>query len=219
MATNQNQGFGQNSIVCRGLLKEHFCKTFCQNICSNTEINANIRFSHCKTMEILSCQSNESTWAMTIKNIIYVEANVMNMYAKFQLHPPYNFWGEDFWIFFRKFTLYVAMATNQIQRFGQNSYECRGLLKKHFCKKKNLNICSETAKIPNSIFPTVHIRLEQKTQLFVPPIYMWNMERIGFILLGEVVWKCWRWMTDGRQMPANTISSPMSLWLRWAKNL
>ena len=25
--------------------------------------------------------------------------------------------------FFRKFTLYVAMATNQIQRFGQNSYE------------------------------------------------------------------------------------------------
>ena len=25
--------------------------------------------------------------------------------------------------FFRKFTLYVAMATNQIQWFGQNSYE------------------------------------------------------------------------------------------------
>ena len=24
---------------------------------------------------------------MTIKNKIYVEANVMNMYAKFQLHP------------------------------------------------------------------------------------------------------------------------------------
>ena len=25
------------------------------------------------------------------KNIIYVEANVMNIYAKFQLHPPYGF--------------------------------------------------------------------------------------------------------------------------------
>ena len=24
------------------------------------------------------------------------EANVMNMYAKFQLHPPYGFWGEGF---------------------------------------------------------------------------------------------------------------------------
>ena len=61
---------------------------------------------------------------MTIKNTIYVEANVMNMYhAKFQLHPPYSFWAEDFWIFFRKFTLYINMETNQIQRFGQNTYE------------------------------------------------------------------------------------------------
>ena len=42
-------------------------------------------------MEILSYHSNESTWAMTIKNIIYVEANAMNIYAQFQLHPPYGF--------------------------------------------------------------------------------------------------------------------------------
>ena len=75
-------------------------------------------------METLSCHSNESTGNDNKKNnTIYVEANVMNMYAKFQLHPPYSFWGEDFWIFFRKFTLYVAMATNQVQRFGQNSKE------------------------------------------------------------------------------------------------
>ena len=57
------------------------------------------------------------------KNTIYVEANVMNMYAKFQLNPPDDFLGEDCLICFRKFTLNVAMATNQIQRFGQNSYE------------------------------------------------------------------------------------------------
>ena len=69
----------------------------------------------------------------------------MNMHAKFQLHPPYNFWGEDFGLFFWKFTLYVAMATNQIHMVG------RELLKKHFCKK-NLNICSETAKIANFHF-------------------------------------------------------------------
>ena len=109
-------------MVCRGLLQEHFCKTFVK-ISANTEINANIHFSHFKSMETLSCHSNESTWATTIKNIIYVEANIMNMYAKFQLHPPYDFWGEDSWIFFQKFTLYVGMATNQIQQFGQNSYE------------------------------------------------------------------------------------------------
>ena len=29
---------------------------------------------------------------MIIKTIIYVEANVVNIYAKFQLHPPYGFW-------------------------------------------------------------------------------------------------------------------------------
>ena len=39
------------------------------------------------------------------KNTIHVEAIDMNMYAKFQLHPPSYFWGEDFWIFFKKFTL------------------------------------------------------------------------------------------------------------------
>ena len=33
------------------------------------------------------------------KITIYVEANVMNMYAKFQLHPPYGFWGEDIFFF------------------------------------------------------------------------------------------------------------------------
>ena len=42
-------------------------------------------------METLRCDSNESTWATTIKNIIDVEANVMNIYAKFQLHPPDGF--------------------------------------------------------------------------------------------------------------------------------
>ena len=57
------------------------------------------------------------------KIIIYVEANVMNIYAKFQLHPPYGFLEEDFFLYFsRKFSLSVAMATNQNQRFGQNSY-------------------------------------------------------------------------------------------------
>ena len=80
-------------------------------------------------METLSCHSNESTWAMTIKNIIYVEANVMNMYAKFQSCG-----------------------------FGMKIFEYkihmnpRGLLKKHFCKKKNLTIYSETAKIANFHF-------------------------------------------------------------------
>ena len=52
-------------------------------------------------MEILSCYSNESTWAKIIKNKTYVEANVMNIYAKFQLHLPYGVWEEVFEYFFK----------------------------------------------------------------------------------------------------------------------
>ena len=57
------------------------------------------------------------------KNTVYVEHNNTNIYAKFQL-PLYDFW-EDlkiFLIFFRKFNISVAMATNQNQLFGQNLY-------------------------------------------------------------------------------------------------
>ena len=52
----------------------------------------------------------------------FVEANVMNISEKFQLHPPYGFWLDDFWILFCEFILWVAMATNQNQQFGQNYY-------------------------------------------------------------------------------------------------
>ena len=38
----------------------------------------------------------------------------MNISAKFQLHLPYGFWVDDFSKIFRKFSLLVAMATNQI---------------------------------------------------------------------------------------------------------
>ena len=64
------------------------------------------------------------------------------MYAKFQFHPPYGFWGEDFWIFFQNFTLYVAMATNQIQQFGfiwiVEAYSRNIFVKKKKKKKKKI---------------------------------------------------------------------------------
>ena len=46
----------------------------------------------------------------------------MSISTKFQLRPPYGFVTDDFLIFICKFSLSVAMATNQIQPFGQNSY-------------------------------------------------------------------------------------------------
>ena len=42
-------------------------------------------------METTSCHSDESTRAKAIKNIIFVEANVMTISTNFQLHPPNGF--------------------------------------------------------------------------------------------------------------------------------
>ena len=39
----------------------------------------------------------------------------MNILAKFQLYPSYGIWEDDFGTCFRKFSISVAMATNQIQ--------------------------------------------------------------------------------------------------------
>ena len=88
-------------MVGRGLLQKYFSIFFFQNICSNTEINANSNFSHYKYMETLSCHSNESTWATTIKNTIYVEANVMNIMQSFSFIPLMAS-EKIFWIFFSK---------------------------------------------------------------------------------------------------------------------
>ena len=100
MATNQNGEFVQLLYAWWKTTQQTFIKKFCQNTCSEITIKTYFHFSHYKSMESLSCHSNESTWAMAIKYIIFVEANVMNISAKFQLHPPNGFWGDDFWIFF-----------------------------------------------------------------------------------------------------------------------
>ena len=56
----------------------------------------NFLFSHYKSMGTISCHSNQSSYLTGIKNTTFVEANVLSMYAKFQLHPPYGFCKEDF---------------------------------------------------------------------------------------------------------------------------
>ena len=86
MTTNQIQQFGLNSYAQETLLYN-----FSQNTYSQIVIKAYFHFSHYKSMETLSWHSNENTRAAAIKNINYVEANIINSYAKFQLHHPYGF--------------------------------------------------------------------------------------------------------------------------------
>ena len=42
-------------------------------------------------MGTISCHSNQISYPTGIKNTTFVEANVLRMYAKFQLRPPYGF--------------------------------------------------------------------------------------------------------------------------------
>ena len=51
----------------------------------------NFHFSHYKSMGTISCHSNQSSYATGIKNLTYVEANVLSKYAKFRPHPSYGF--------------------------------------------------------------------------------------------------------------------------------
>ena len=80
--------FDKINVVGRGLLQEHFYKIFVKISAVTQKFPLSnfhfpiSTFPHYKSMETLSCHSNETTWATTIKkNIIYVETNVMNMYA------------------------------------------------------------------------------------------------------------------------------------------
>ena len=61
-----------------------------------TAETVNFQFSHYKSMGTISCHSNQSSYPTGIKNTSFVEANVLSMYVKFQLHPPYGFREEDF---------------------------------------------------------------------------------------------------------------------------
>ena len=74
-----------------GLLNKHTCEEKKSNISSRTAETVNFQFSHYKSMGTISCHSNQSSYPTGIKNTTFVEANVLSMYAKFQLHPPYGF--------------------------------------------------------------------------------------------------------------------------------
>ena len=73
-----------------GLLNNHFCKKK-SNIPKDLAEIVNFHFSHYKTMENLSCHSNQSTYPTEIKNIPVVKGNVLSKYTKFRLHPLYGF--------------------------------------------------------------------------------------------------------------------------------
>ena len=84
--TNQIKQFLQIPYGCGELSNKHFCK----NKILLSPIS-NLHFSHYKSMETINCHSRKSSYPTGIKNITFVEGNVLNKYAKFKLHPLYSF--------------------------------------------------------------------------------------------------------------------------------
>ena len=84
-----------------GLLNKHFCRKK-SNISNGTTETVNFRFTHYKSMGTLTYHSNHSSYPTGIKKKkTYVDTNVLSMYAKLQLYPPYGFGEEDFLTFLR----------------------------------------------------------------------------------------------------------------------
>ena len=88
-------------------------------------------------METLSCHSNESTWATTIKNTIYVEANVMYVHVcNVSASSPLRLLRRRFFNIFSKLypLSWQPIKFSDLDKIHTNR---RGLLKKHFYKIKS----------------------------------------------------------------------------------
>ena len=66
----------------RGLLKKHFCRKQNLNICSETAKIANFHFSYYKSVETMSCNSNQSSYPIgTIKHNYSFHAPIDDIYG------------------------------------------------------------------------------------------------------------------------------------------
>ena len=81
----------KNLMKSEELFNKHFCKNKIPLYPNETVEVSIFHFSHYKSMETISCHSNQSFYPTGIKTITFVEGNVLCKYAKFQLHPPYGF--------------------------------------------------------------------------------------------------------------------------------
>ena len=110
------------------LLNQHIFEKN-SNISNETAEKVNFHFSQFKSMGTISCHSNQ-TYVTGIKKALYAEANVLNMYAKYQLYPPNGFWEEVFLNIYTNINPLCRLATYQIQQFGKCLMKRRGLLNK-----------------------------------------------------------------------------------------
>ena len=91
LSTNQIKRFLQKTYETRRTTQLTFLLKLNSNIPNDLAKIVNFHYSHYKSMGTLSCHSNQSSYPIEIKNTTFVEGNVLSMYDKFRLHPPYGF--------------------------------------------------------------------------------------------------------------------------------
>ena len=126
--------FDKSLMKCEELFNTHFCKNKILFIPNETVEISNLHFSHYKSMKTISCHSNQSSYPIGIKNISFVEGNVLCKYAKFQLHPPRRILN-----IYSKRALPFMSPRQPIKSsyLDKSRMKHGGLLNKHFCKIKN----------------------------------------------------------------------------------
>ena len=155
----------------------------------------------------------------------------MDVSAKIQLHPPYSFWGDDFLIFFLPIYPFGCHG-NQSNSAVRTKFKCLvedysrnicvKLLSKYLQWDSNkglLSLFPHYKSVTIATWVLIQLRLKQMP-LLVPlayRCYMWNLVRIGLMASAEIsfenVDRRQKTTDDRQQMPANTISSHMRLWL------
>ena len=86
-------------------------------------------------METISCDDNHSSYPTGVKSTNYVEANVLRMYAKFQLHPPYGFCEDaNFFFFFKNVHFMSPRQPIKVSNLGKRRMKRGVLLNKHICE-------------------------------------------------------------------------------------
>ena len=71
---------------------------------------------------------------MAIKHLVFVDANAMKNFAKFQLYPLKASEELIFEYMFANLAFWLPWQLIKFRSFDKNDMVGRGLLKKHFCK-------------------------------------------------------------------------------------
>ena len=80
----------QVSAVSEKKYEYFFCENFPSMSPRQIKRFFNFHFSHLKYMVTLGYHSNQRYYPTRIRNTTYIEANVISMYDKFQLHTPFG---------------------------------------------------------------------------------------------------------------------------------